>query len=475
LIRSPLGYMIARRQQVGTGIVASDHLALSRDAPPTPVQSLTPPWVRAMRVWLLKTGEPLPVGDHRHDRLLRMGILAQLLVQRGHEVLWWTSTYDHFRRVQRFDADTTVSLDSGLVIRLLRGRSYRGSASLRRMAEHRVTANKFYREAASHPEPPDLILSAWPTIEMCERAVRYGQERRIPVVLDVRDRWPDLIPRMFPALLRPVVRLALLPMYRAARTAVRGTTAVVGNTDNFVNEALRIGGRTRSALDRSFAMGYSSVPMDTGLVEAARGWWEAQGVPKAGSDLVVCFFGAMSRHFDMEVVLTTARSLHRRKIPIRFVLCGEGPLLGMLRKQTLDLPTVIWPGFVDAPRIKALLEVSSVGLAPYVSSDNFVHNIPNKPAEYLHAGVPVALSLGSGALSSLLSSRGAGFSYGGRADELERWLLRLHGNPNLLASMRRSALDLFVDRFDAAKIYSELIDHLEFIQGAYVTHPGGAY
>ncbi|GAI08595.1 unnamed protein product, partial [marine sediment metagenome] len=52
-----------------------------------------------MRIWLITIGEPLP-SDNNNDRLYRTGILAKLLIQRGHEVVWWTSTFDHVRKIQ---------------------------------------------------------------------------------------------------------------------------------------------------------------------------------------------------------------------------------------------------------------------------------------------------------------------------------------------------------------------------------------
>ena len=38
-----------------------------------------------MRVWLVTIGEPLPI-DGTNERLCRTGILANMLVKRGHKV-----------------------------------------------------------------------------------------------------------------------------------------------------------------------------------------------------------------------------------------------------------------------------------------------------------------------------------------------------------------------------------------------------
>ena len=43
-----------------------------------------------MIVWLVTVGEPLPT-DPGSPRLLRAGILAGLLAEKGHVVHWWSS------------------------------------------------------------------------------------------------------------------------------------------------------------------------------------------------------------------------------------------------------------------------------------------------------------------------------------------------------------------------------------------------
>ena len=49
-----------------------------------------------MKVWLFQTSEPLPIkGDNM--RLLRTGMMAEALTNRGHEVVWFTGTFNHFK------------------------------------------------------------------------------------------------------------------------------------------------------------------------------------------------------------------------------------------------------------------------------------------------------------------------------------------------------------------------------------------
>src|SRR5262245_53272534 len=117
-----------------------------------------------MRVWLVTVGEPLPT-DGGTDRLLRAGILADLLHQRGHDVTWWTSTFDHVRKRHRFETDTTLDPKPGYRMILLHGAAYTKDVSLRRIANHRATGRAFSRLAEAEP-PPHVVLCSLPTLEL---------------------------------------------------------------------------------------------------------------------------------------------------------------------------------------------------------------------------------------------------------------------------------------------------------------------
>ena len=106
------------------------------------------------------------------------------------------------------------------------------------------------------------------------------------------------------------------------------------------------------------------------------------------------------------------------------------------------------------------MRMSKIGLAPYISSDNFTQNLPNKPVEYLSAGLPVVSSL-QGNLQQLLSRHDCGVTYGNRdAGQLARVVADLHDNPGRLAAMSENCRGLYQDQFVAEKVYSEMHAYL---------------
>src|SRR5688500_2440023 len=112
-----------------------------------------------MRTWLVTIGEPLPLTPA--VQRMRVGLLADALVSRGHTVTWWASTFDHFSKTQLFADDAAIDICDGYRIRALRGCAYRKNISLQRYVDHGLIARKF-RKLARLEEPPDVIVASMP-------------------------------------------------------------------------------------------------------------------------------------------------------------------------------------------------------------------------------------------------------------------------------------------------------------------------
>src|SRR5262249_41360937 len=132
-----------------------------------------------MRIWLVTIGEPLPT-DGNGDRLLRAGMLREILAHRVHEVTWWTSSFDHSRKRQRVDHDEAIEISQNYSIRLIHSQSYPKNVCLRRWISHRATAKRFAKLAAAEARP-DVILASLPIAELCRTAIKYARPRQVPV------------------------------------------------------------------------------------------------------------------------------------------------------------------------------------------------------------------------------------------------------------------------------------------------------
>ena len=153
--------------------------------------------VEPLNVWIVAAAEPLPMLDGGF-RPFRCSLLSTALTARGHQVTWWTSDFDHMRKAPRFGEFRSIPVDDRLSLNLLPGPTYRRNISLRRVLHHHLMARRFSTEAARSSPLPDVIFACLPPLELAERAVEYASSRAIPVIVDIRDLWPDLYLRAFP-------------------------------------------------------------------------------------------------------------------------------------------------------------------------------------------------------------------------------------------------------------------------------------
>lgn len=415
-----------------------------------------------MKVWLVSVNEPTPL-DGLRGRLWRTGLTSELLADLGHDVVWWVSNFRHLTKDFRVSEPTMVHRPEGYRMRVLPALGYERHISLQRLRDHRFVARKFV-EVANDLEPPDLILASYPTIDVCHAAVRYGRRHGVPVVVDVRDQWPDTFLGAFPSPVRWLVKTLTYPLSRQADYVFREATAITGNGPNAVAWALERAGREWSDLDAHFPMGYPELEFSQDELEEAMAYWSDQGLMGEDGEFVAAFLGSISRHFDFETVLAAARSLSDSEAPMKFVFCGTGDRLDALRAEYEEFPEILFTGWVEAPALHALLNRASVGLAPYRSDANFQDGITNKPIEYMSAGLPIATTLQRGILHDLLVDNDCGLFYStGDSAGLSRALEDLRQHPARLAQMRANARDLYERSFTAKSVYGAMIAHLEKI------------
>jgi glycosyltransferase involved in cell wall biosynthesis len=412
-----------------------------------------------MLIWLITVGEPLPTDD-TNDRLHRVGLLANYLIERGHQVVWWTSTFNHSRKKHRFNSDTFIKLHNNYRINLLYSIGYKNNVSIHRIMNHYSIANKFLR-LAKLEKNPDIILCSLPTLELSLAATQYGGKKGVPVVLDIRDLWPDCFLDLVPGWGKKFARLLLYPWFKKVRFACSNAMAIIGITPAFVDWGLRYANRTRTSMDMDFPFGYTATKPNEEAISIAKKRWEYYGIKDDSSKFICCFFGAISRQFDLETVIDAARRLKRKNDSFKFILCGSGDKLAYYKSLSIDCENVIFPGWVEAADIWTLMRMSKVGLAPYKNNENFTMNIPNKPIEYFSAGLPVLSSL-KGFLNDLLMSHDCGITYrSGNADDLAESLIYLYAHHERLRDMSTNAYELYKNKFMADNVYSNMISYLE--------------
>lgn len=409
-----------------------------------------------MKLWFTEIGEPLPI--EKDVRLHRYGMFTKALAELGHDVVWWTSSFSHAVKKNVYHENGDLVID-GVTLRILKGPGYRKNVSYQRIVHQKHFARQFFQKAADYPLP-DIIISPVPTLETAAAAVSLGLKYKVPVLVDIRDEWPDEFVNLAPPSLKWLARLMLYGSFKRMSYICRNATGIIAMSRRQLNYGLSFANRAQGEFDGIFPHGYSAQKIEERKLVPARQWWKEQGVDE--NAFVCCFFGTIGRFFNLETIIEAAKSI-ASEFKMQFVLCGDGSSLENYRKLASGVDSILFPGWVDAPRIAALMEISAAGLAPYAA--NTCMSLPNKPFEYFAGGLPVISSI-QGELKHILAENDCGRTYDADSvGELCNVLREFHASEPRRREMGRRARQVFERDFSVENIAKKFDDHLKKIFG----------
>ena len=105
-------------------------------------------------------------------------------------------------------------LSNNLFVRLLETKEYKKNISIKRFISHFFIANTLKKEIndLQNLNSPDIIYASYPTIELPYELVKFENEKNIPIIVDVRDLWPDIFLSAIPQSLHFFSKGIFIPM-----------------------------------------------------------------------------------------------------------------------------------------------------------------------------------------------------------------------------------------------------------------------
>ena len=409
-----------------------------------------------MKIWNTTIGEPLPI-DGSVDRLHRSGLLNEILVRSGHEVKWWSSSFNHFSKKYYRKQRTTIEVFENYTLELLHGRQYTRNISFSRILNH-IQIGKQFNLDAYKAEKPDLIITSFPSIELAYYSVKYAMKKNIPIVVDARDMWPDIFTSVLPSSLSPIIKFLLFKYFRMTNFVFSNASSIIGITEGFVNWGLNHGIKKRSHLDKSFYLGYPE--LELGDEKETTSWKKFESFNLKQDDFILTYIGAITKNkINLQPILKAAE--HFKDISkIKFVVAGDGDERENFIKTSnrLGLKNIVFPGWLNKYEIKNLLKNSDFGLVPLRNRFDYKLAIPNKPIEYIANQLPILSGL-EGELKSLIKDNNIGFTYKTYKELIEK-INDIFSNQNKLNKMSKNCKELYQKKFDSKLVYTDLANHL---------------
>ncbi|MEM9657060.1 MAG: glycosyltransferase, partial [Planctomycetota bacterium] len=336
---------------------------------------------------------------------------------------------------------------------------YRRSTSPARLRSYRVLRKRFRALAPDHPVP-DVVVAAIPSLEWADAAIDYGRALQVPVVVDVRDLWPDVFPSALPRGFRSVGRLLLTPYARLARRVCQDADALSAISEGHLEWALRLSGRERTSWDKATPLGYEPPKLTEQQFQRELTALRRRGVDPGRP---ICYFaGALERHHDLVTVIDAARRIQAEgRLDVQFVLCGGGSQLSSLVRAAERVRDVHMLGWVDPPTLQTAARIAQVGLCAY--SRGAKMGLGNKAYEYMAGRLALASNL-PGELTRLIDEHQCGVHYeAGSSASLAKCLQELYGDRVALERIRDNARNLWRQHYRSRELYARFAERLELL------------
>jgi len=296
----------------------------------------------------------------------------------------------------------------------------------------------------------DVVFASSTPLTICIPAVLTAKIRRIPLVFEVRDLWPEM-PIVAGALKSPLAKWAAR---RLESFAYRNSTRVVVLSPGMA-EGVGAAGYPR----RQIRLIPNSCDLDRFASDASAGSRFRQQYPELGRARLILYAGTMGRLNDVAWLVRVAEAAKQSAPDLSFVVFGEGSEetrtleyareLGVLDRNYFQFGRISKEQVVDA--FLAADVVTSI-FAPIPEMEK---NSANKFFDGLAAGKPVAINYG-GWQADLLQESGAGLVLDRDPEIAVEQLVDFLANPARVAEAGHAARVLAEERFSRDRLAKQL-------------------
>ncbi len=406
-----------------------------------------------MKIWLTQTGECYPFQGN--VILMRTGLLAKTLIQRGHSVVWWGANFYHSERINLSNGYKEINENDRYQINLLKGIPYNKNFSLKRYLHHKRLARGFKKKALEK-ELPDIIVTSMPIYDLAYEAVKFANLRNIPVLVDVRDLWPDNIINRLPSYLKVLGRWALFRDFHKTQQVLKKCDGIIAVSQGFMRWALKNADRDKTENDRIFYLGAEKFVSDDSS-KKNKTLQEILSLTKNKKNFV--FLGTFGRSYELLLLADAARLISKKgRDDIHFILAGSGEYFDEVKNSAQNLENFSLTGWLKQNEAYELLTKAYAGINPVCS---IADTINNKVMQYFSFGLPVISSL-EGEMVEILKREDIGLAYmPGDLKTLVENILKLADDSVYRNKMAENAQTVFKNMFEGKAIYEKYAEHIE--------------
>lgn len=347
-----------------------------------------------MNVWIVNHyAIPPSMGG-----LVRHYYFSKYLQKKGHNVKIFTSSKIHNTDINMIKDKSLYKeeMEDGVEYTFVRSRDYKGNGLDRiiNMIDTPFKMQKamrcFYKK-----EKPDVIYTSSPDLFVAFFALLFGKMHKIPVVVEIRDLWPESIVE-YNGMSRknPIIQI----LYQLEKWIYKKADQLIFTMEGGKEYIKDKGWDKKINLDK-----VNHVNNGVDLEEFAEDVKQYQLQDNDLEDekfFKVIYVGSVRRANNIETLVNVGKELKQRgNDKIRIIIYGDGTDRESLenRCKTEGLDNVIFKGKVEKKYIPYILSKSNLNILNYKQANTWKYGgSQNKQFEYLASGRPICSNVKMG-------------------------------------------------------------------------------
>lgn len=252
----------------------------------------------------------------------------------------------------------------------------------------RKTLKEFYKR-----EKPDVIYTSSPDLFVAFFSLLFGRKHKIPVLVEVRDLWPEsIVEYNHISKKNPIIKL----LYQLEKWIYKNADQLVFT---FEGGKEYISDRGWGDIINPGKIHYINNGVDLDEYREDMEKYTLDDSDLEGDVFKVVYIGSIRRANNVQMLVDAAEEVKRRGENVRFLLYGDGTEKDFLEKkcQQLGLDNIIFKGHIEKKYIPYVLSKSNLNILNYIQASTWKYGgSQNKQFEYLASGRPICSNVKMG-------------------------------------------------------------------------------
>lgn len=345
-----------------------------------------------MNVWIVNHyAIPPSMGG-----LVRHYYFSKYLQKKGHTVKIFTSSKIHNTDINMIKDKSLYreEMEDGVEYTFVRSRDYKGNG-IDRIVNMIDLPFKMWKAMKRFwkKKKPDVIYTSSPDLFVAFFALLFGKRHRVPVVVEIRDLWPESIVEYVGMSKRnPIIKVLYMLEKWIYRKANQLIFTIPGGKDyiidkkwdkkvdlkkvNYINNGVDL-----EEYSKEKSIGFTDEDLDNNKFK-------------------VVYVGSIRQVNNVRALVKVAECLQRRgETDIQLLIYGDGTEKARLEEycKNQGLTNIVFKGKVDKKKVPYILSKSNLNLLNYKQAATWKYGgSQNKQFEYLASGRPICSNVKMG-------------------------------------------------------------------------------